>query len=103
MILTLNSIQQAHLAQQQEIAALRAENERLTATPKCGRCGKREIPGVHTCTPTHWAREREAEIAELRAKLQIAREALEFDGFCPQDKHHRELVEKALAMIKGEM
>ena len=57
-------------AEGEELAALRAENERLTATPKCGRCGKREIPGVHTCTPTDWAREREAEIAELRKGVQ---------------------------------
>ena len=101
-----------HLAQQQEIAALRAEIDRLSATPKCGRCGKRELPDFHTCTPTHWARGREAEIADLRAEVErlrgqvaIARETLEH--YAKEDirnaRHYPpEFAKDALAKIKGD-
>ena len=105
-----------------EIAELRAENERLNATPKCGRCGKREIPEVHTCTPTAWARVKEAEIAELkkdaemyalkdqdnyrlRSHLAVAVEALErvvlYQAHNGDDWPARQAKE-ALATIKGD-
>lgn len=50
-------------------AYLRQQLAETEAAPKCGRCGKRNVGEIHTCTPTEWAREWEMELAECRRQI----------------------------------
>ena len=92
MILTLNNIQQAHLAQQQEIAALRAENATLKKKDSASQMLVKSLEAQKSIHLQHRARYEEAtktmqserdanslltdEVEQLKAHLAVAREAL---------------------------